>query len=166
MFSCPYPPNTLPSEAKPELNLAGGAAEVSDPLTRGTQCFIRNMTWKAFVRATRPTFLCANPKRKIMVILSYKVRTDSFAVEELNRSVFFFFGPEKCSPCCGMAQRQQCLRSEEPQVAGCYFRCSDVSGHPSKTLPGLPEVCAMMCLCPGARTARERDATPKRDRKK
>ena len=44
----------------------------------------RNMASKAFVRATRPTFLCVGLKnnhctRKIIVL------TDSFTLEELNR---------------------------------------------------------------------------------
>ena len=39
-----------------------GAAKLSEVLTWGAEYLIRNMTLKKFVRATRPTFLCASPK--------------------------------------------------------------------------------------------------------
>ena len=44
-----------------ESSRAKGAAEISELETLGAQCLTRIMASKAFVRATRPTLLCASP---------------------------------------------------------------------------------------------------------
>ena len=48
--------------SKKSYVLHRGASEVPEPLTVGAQYLTRYNTWKKFVRATRPVFVCASPK--------------------------------------------------------------------------------------------------------
>ena len=80
----------------------------SELLTRGAQNLTRDMTSKAFVCATRPTFLCcASPKNnhcsRTMILLS-----DSSKFQELSRKQHYqkrLFGRKNTGPVSG------CLRN-------------------------------------------------------
>ena len=50
------------AEFHKESSHGRGATKLSELLTLGAQCLIRNVTPKKFLRATRPTFLCVSPE--------------------------------------------------------------------------------------------------------